>query len=177
METKIAIMENFFINPGTAYHIREISKLTKINHMTVGKYLKVLKNDAYLIIKESTPYNTYKADTASKKYVNLKRYYNLEKLRKSEIIDALEKEFDFPVIVLFGSYARAEDDSNSDIDIAIISEAKKEIDISQYEKKLKKKISIHLFNHKKWEETKKKNPELVNSICNGLVLSGQLEVL
>ena len=82
-----------------------------------------------------------------------------------------------PVIILFGSYASARDDAGSDIDICLISNVEKEFPIEKYEQKLNRKISIHKFNKDLWSKAKKSNPDLVNNICNGIVLSGELVVL
>ncbi len=177
METKISILEPFFKRPTTLFHIREIAKATKLSHTAVGKYLHKFEKESLLVMKQTTPYPTYRANSNSLAFLNLKRYYNLEQLRTSGLLAALEKEYEYPILVLFGSYAQALDDEKSDIDICVISEVAKEFSFETYEKKLQRKISIHHFTRKKWEETKKLNPELINSICNGIVLSGQLEVL
>jgi predicted nucleotidyltransferase len=89
----------------------------------------------------------------------------------------LEKAYDLPVIVLFGSYASAMDDSTSDIDLCLISNVEKDFSAEKHEKNLNRKISIHKFDKTGWEKAKKLNPELINNICNGLVLSGELKVL
>ena len=177
METKIDILEPFFRSPNAQFHIREIAKLTGISHTAVGKYLKRLEKEGFLLIKPTKPYNTFKANTLSKKYLNLKLYYNLEKIRESGIVEKLEKYYNYPTIVLFGSYVKAIDDENSDVDICVISQVKLQLNLEDYKKLIGRNISLHLFDKKKWEEAKKKNPNLINSICNGIVLSGQLEVL
>lgn len=72
--------------------------------------------------------------------------------------------------MLFGSYLRGEDIEDSDIDIFV--EAKKQnINLSIFEKKLKRKIQI-LFNEKFNTYSK----ELKNNITNGIILKGYLEV-
>ena len=73
---------------------------------------------------------------------------------------------------MFGSYSKATDDKESDIDICIISKIKKEFNVKDYEKKLNREISLHHFEDIKGA----KNKGLINSICNGIVLSGDLEV-
>ena len=77
----------------------------------------------------------------------------------------------------FGSYAKAIDDTNSDIDICIISNKSKEINTKKYENQIERKISLHNFTKSSWKNTIKKNPWLANNICNGIVLAGQLEVM
>lgn len=177
MERKIAILEPFFKNPNSNFHIREVAKLTRISHTTIGKYLKKLEREGYLITSPTKPYNTYRANTISKKYLNLKLYYNLEKIRDSKLIEELDKIYNYPTIALFGSYANAIDDEKSDVDLCIISEVKRGLTLESYEHIIGRPISLHTFSNKKWREAKKKNPNIINSICNGIILSGQLEVL
>ena len=176
METKITIMSVFFENPIKNYSIRELSRILKINHTTVRKYLNKLTKQGYLTSKKERIYMFYSLNII-KKTLNLKLYYNLEKLRKSNLITDLEQEYDFPVIVLFGSYASAMDDEISDIDICLITNIKKEFLLEKYENKLNRKVSLHEYNDNFWNKAKKLNTNLINSICNGIVLSGELEIL
>ncbi len=176
METKITIVKHFFEEPNRKFSIRQLSRITKINHTTVRQYLKKLLKEEFLSSKEEGVYLFYRL-IPSDKTMNLKKYYNLEKIRESRIIDDLEKTYDLPTIVLFGSYASATDDITSDMDLCVISNVKKDFDCKIYEKTINRKISIHKFDKASWEKTKKTNPHLINSICNGITLSGELEVL
>ena len=64
-----------------------------------------------------------------------------------------------------------------DIDICLISNIEKEFRAEKYEKILNRKISLRKFNKTSFDKAKKLNKGLVNNICNGIVLSGELEVL
>lgn len=176
MERKLTILKPFFEEPNRKFSIRELSRILKINHTSVRQYLNELAKDGFLLSKKEGVYSFYQL-VLTKKALNLKRYYNLEKIRESGIIQDLEKVFDLPVIVLFGSYASAMDDKLSDIDICLISNVKKEFSTEKYENRLNRKISLHKFSKEDWEKVKKINPNLINNICNGMVLSGELEVL
>ncbi len=176
MERKLTILTPFFENPNKKYSIRELSRALKINHTTIRQHLNKLAKGGFLSSKIEGVYTFYQL-TLSKKTINLKLYFNLEKIRTSNLIDDLEKKFDFPAIILFGSYAQAYDDANSDVDICLISNIEKEFSTKKYEKILKRKISLHNFTKNSWNKTKKLNPSLINSICNGIVLSGELEVI
>ncbi|MBD3303740.1 ArsR family transcriptional regulator [Candidatus Woesearchaeota archaeon] len=176
MERKITILKLFFEDPNKKYSIRELSRILKINHTTVRKYLNKLVEEGFLSLKKEGMYSFYQL-VLHKKTLNLKLYYNLEKLRKSKIIEDLEKAYDLPVIVLFGSYAFAMDDLTSDIDLCLISNIEKDFSTEKYKKKLNRKISIHKFDKTAWEKAKKSNPDLINNICNGVVLSGELEAV
>lgn len=176
MEAKITILKQFFEEPIRKFSIRELSRILKINHTTIRQHLNKLVKEEYLTTKKEGLYQFYQL-TLSKKTLNLKLYYNLEKLRESNLIINLEKAYDYPIIILFGSYASATNDINSDIDLCLISNIEKKINIEKYEKLLNHKISIHKFNKNSWEKTKKLNPNLINNICNGIVLSGEFEAL
>ncbi|MBN1376862.1 nucleotidyltransferase domain-containing protein [Candidatus Woesearchaeota archaeon] len=176
METNITILTPFFEDPERNFHIRELSRIVNINHTTVRKYLKEFVNKGLLKTQKKGIYETY-AINKNKKFLNLKLFYNLEKIRKSGIVEDLEKYFDYPVIVLFGSYAFAQDNKKSDVDICIISSFEKEFETKKYEKTLNKKVSLHIFSEKTWKRLINKNPELANNISNGIVLSGEFEVM
>mgnify|MGYP001576023803 CR=1 FL=1 len=70
-------------------------------------------------------------------------------------------------IILFGSYSKGEDIETSDIDILIISKAKKELKFLEIEKKLKRKINIMIV-----EDLKKLDSLIVDKIYNGIILYG-----
>lgn len=176
MERKLTILKPFFEDPNRKFSIRELSRILKINHTTVRQHLNKMVKGGFLSLKKGGLYSFYQL-ILSKKALNLKLYYNLEKIRDSDLIEGLEKAYDLPVIVLFGSYASARDDVSSDIDICLISNVDKEFQIEKYEKRLNRKISLHKFSKDSWDKAKKSNPNLVNNICNGIVLSGELMIL
>jgi len=176
MERKLTILKPFFEDPNRKFSIRELSRILKINHTTVRQYLNKLVKEELLSSKKERVYLFYHL-ILSRKTLNLKLYYNLEKVRNSNLIEELEKAYDLPVIVLFGSYAFARDDVNSDIDVCLISNVEKEFLAEKYEKSLNRKISLHKFSKDSWGKAKKSNPNLVNNVCNGIVLSGELVVL
>jgi len=176
MEKKLIILKPFFEDPNRKFSIRELSRILKINHTTVRQYLNKMVKEGFLSSKKEGVYFFYQF-VLSKKGLNLKLYYNLEKIRTSNLIEDLEKAYDFPVIVLFGSYAFSRDDNNSDIDICLISNVEKGFSTEKYEKGLNRKISLDKFTKSSWNKTKISNPNLINNISNGIVLSGELEIL
>ena len=74
---------------------------------------------------------------------NLKLFYNLENIRISGLVEFIEKEFDFPVIVLFGSYSKGTETKRSDIDLIIICIPGKEKEVESFIKSLKHKYGIN----------------------------------
>jgi predicted nucleotidyltransferase len=174
MEIKMNILKPFFENPNEEFQIRELSRLLNINHTTIRQYLLKLVKEELICLKNGKPYDYFKADI-NKKFLNLKLFFNLERLRESNLIEHIERDYDYPTIILFGSYASATDDSTSDIDLFVLTEVKKEKDYSKFESKLNRKITIHLFSKDKFNSMVHKNSELLNNIINGITLSGKLE--
>ncbi|MFT4261092.1 MAG: nucleotidyltransferase domain-containing protein [Candidatus Woesearchaeota archaeon] len=176
MEKKLNILKSFFEDPNKKFSIRELSRLIKTNHTTTRQHLNMLVKEKYLTLEKDRIYSFYQL-TNSKKTLNLKLYYNLEKIRKSKLIENLEQKYDYPTIVLFGSYSTATNYKDSDIDICIISDIKKIFALDKYEQVLNRKVSLHIYNNSSWDKLKKSNTYLVNNICNGIVLSGELSIL
>ena len=125
METKMNILKPFFENPNEEFQIRELSRLLRINHTTIRQHLLKLVKEGLIEIKKGKPYDYFKAKI-NKKFLNLKLFFNLEKLRESNLIEQIEKDYDYPAVILFGSYASATDDSKSDIDLFVLTNIKKE---------------------------------------------------
>ena len=171
------ILKYFFEDPEREFHLRELARIIKKSPMTVSKELKKLKKKNLLLFKNERKHSRYKANIENPKFRLLKFNYNLNKLYDSNLIPYLEDKFNHPeAIVLFGSFRRAEDIPNSDIDMLVITPIKKEINLSKFEKKLEHNIQLFMYSKKEIETLKKTNPELLNNFINGVVLSGFLEV-
>lgn len=98
---------------------------------------------------------------------------NIYDLYISGLVSGLNDFYGIPeCICVFGSFVKGEDMKESDIDLAIVTDRKKLPDLSIYEEKLKRKISIHLI-----KDIKKEDAGFINSLANGIVLSGYLEVV
>ncbi|MBS3117100.1 nucleotidyltransferase domain-containing protein [Candidatus Woesearchaeota archaeon] len=177
MYKELSILKLFFEDPLAEFHLREVARLTNSNHMTVRSHLNKLTKENILIKKPGRLFTTYSTNANSQKYLNLKLYYNLEKLRESNLIKDLEYFYDYPVIILFGSYSKATNVKESDIDIAVITNIRKEFKTDKYKKILQREVNLRLFQKKELRIMRLKNPELINSLCNGIVLSGQLVIV
>jgi len=170
------IIKFFILNPDKEFHIRQLSKLVKKSPTTISKYLKEQEKKGILKSDKKLNHLFFRANSEGKKFKLIKLNYNLWNLYETGLIDFLIKEFNHPkTIVLFGSYSRGEDSSNSDIDLFIVSSLKKHPSLDKFEKKLNREIQLIV---KSSEEVKKmKNKELLNNVINGIILSGFLEVL
>ena len=103
--------------------------------------------------------------------MQLKRIDNLRQLYESGLIDFLEKEFAGATIILFGSYARGEDTTSSDIDIAVIGRKEKYLKLTEFEKTLERTIFLNFYH-----SFKEIHKNLKENIFNGIVLIGGVEL-
>ncbi len=162
------IAEIFFKEPRKKYHLREIAREAEISVSTASLAVDELEKRNLVKVEKGAT----KEIEANKNenFKDLKRIYNLKKLLESGLIDKLEKEYRPDALVLFGSYSNGEDDSASDIDIAVVNGKENEINLTEFEKKLDRKIKIQEINIDEIGE----NFRL--TLVNGIVLRGYLDL-
>lgn len=164
----LVVLEVFFDNPTREFHARELSRKTGLSIFTVLEAIKTLtKNDLIRVKKKGNL--KIVAASHSVAFIRAKRIRNLEKIYDSGVVDYLIKAYDKPeTIVLFGSYSRGDDVENSDVDIGVITNIHKELDLRKFEKSLSRKISVHEI------ELKKISREFHNNLINGIILDGAM---
>lgn len=170
MGHKEGIKELFFENPSKEFYLREISKLTEVPKTTVQRILKDLRNKELINKLKIKPYKKYRANTENFYYKHYKKISIIEKIYKSGLIDYLIEKCNPNVIILFGSCAKGEYDTKSDIDIFLETHEIK-LNLDGYEKKLKHKINI-IFEQNLIDL----NTELRNNIVNGEKLYGFIRI-
>ncbi len=169
-----SVLRLFLKSPTKKYHIREVAEDLKISPRTAKKYLERLKEAGLLKLKKEKLYDNYVANTESQAFRDEKLFFNVDTLRKSGLVDFIEREMNYPAIILYGSCGRGEDMENSDIDIFIIAKKCEKINVSAFEKELGREIHIMCMPEREFKKGQSK--ELQNNVLNGFVLSGFLEV-
>jgi len=162
-------LQPFFEDCYRRINVREYARIVEISPPTASKLLDKFYKDGVLKKEEERNYIFYFANKDSDLFIDLSRIYWKYKIDSSGLLEYIEKEFLSPVIILFGSLSKAEVKPDSDIDLAVFTPTKKEANLEQYEKKLRKKIQLFIF--KKIEDVK--NKELLSNILNGYKLGGQ----
>ena len=165
------VMENFLKYPDREFHVRELGQITKLSPPGILKIIKKLEKSELVKIEHGRLTTNIKS-SKTEKFIALKKSWNLFSLYNSGLIEYLKEKYEEPeAIVLFGSYSKGEDNSKSDIDIAIITNKTKELRFMEFEKKLARKISVQEIKIKEAEK------EFLNALANGAVLYGYLQVL
>ncbi len=169
---KNIIMEHFFVNPTKKMRIRQVERELGLSITSVIRYLRELVDEGILKRIEEGGVVFYAADRSSRKFVLEKRLFNIRSLYLSGLVDFIRDRYSNPTIVVFGSYAMGEDTEESDIDLYIESRSKMKIEFREFEKVLNRKI--HAVIEPSISDMG--NRHLANSILNGIVLNGFLEV-
>jgi predicted nucleotidyltransferase len=167
----------YFINePEKEFHVRELAKLTKKSPTTISKYLKELEKEGMLVSENKLNHLFFKVNTENQKFKDKKLAYNLKYIKDSGLIEYLLEAYNPEAIVLFGSFAKAENIQRSDIDLLVISSTKKEVKLDKYEKKLEHNIQLFVHSMRDIETMKTSNTKLLNNFINGIKLWGYWEL-
>ena len=150
-------------------NVREYSRLMKISPPSASKMLFNYHKEELLLIEKDRNYIFYYANKNNKIFIDLSRIY--WKIKLSPLINFLEQNLTNPTIILFGSLSKAETKEDSDIDLCVLGH-KKELNLKNFEKNLKRKIQLFFFSS--IEDIK--NKELANNIINGYLLNGRLKL-
>jgi len=172
-ENRFKVIGIFFKNPTKEFHIREIAGMTGLSPAGALKILNAHEKNKLLIKEERKATTNYRANVESDEFIQLKKIFNLYSIYSSGLLKKLIEFYNTPeAMILFGSYARAEDMENGDVDIAIVTEKRGYPDLKKFERELDRKVSLHLL-----ADVKKSEREFVNSLANGIVLFGYLKVV
>ena len=161
-------LKPFFEDNYRRINVREYARIQKISPPTASSLLQNYLKEGLLKKEEEKQYLYYFANKESSLFVDLSRIYWKVVLENSGFIKALSEKFISPVIILFGSLSKAEVKENSDIDMAVFTATRKELDLKEFERKLKRNIQLFIFKDREYI----KNKELLNNILNGYRLRG-----
>ena len=161
------VLKELFNKPTNIFYIRQLTRITGLNPNTIinitNKLMKeglVKKNNKKHIVEISL-------NLENKETIEKKRIFNLYNIYNSGVINFLIKTYKPKSISIIGTYSRGEDIEESDIDLVVDSNNRKIIDLSKFEKILKKKIHLILL-------PKKFSEEFFNNLINGIVLYGAI---
>ncbi|MBI4140042.1 nucleotidyltransferase domain-containing protein [Candidatus Woesearchaeota archaeon] len=170
-ENNLKVMRVFFENPSKEFHLRQLSRITGISLGGILKIIPRLKKEKLLLSRKERNTELVSPNFEGR-FTIFKRLYNVQSLYDTGLIATLQKWYEQPkTIILFGSYSRGIDTEKSDIDIAVFTNSKPHPDLSIFERKLSRKINIHVINDRE------KNNSFKNSLANGIVLEGVMELI
>ena len=167
------ILRLLFVKAGEQLNQRKIAQILEVSQPAVMKALPELEKEDLIKTEQDKESKRWKIELNrdNHRIMQLKRADNLRLIYESGLADFLEKEFAGATIILFGSYSRGDDTATSDIDIAIIGRKEKDVDLTKFYKILERTININFY-----PSFKEIHKHLKDSILNGIILSGSVEL-
>jgi len=154
--------------------VREYARMMKMSPPSASTLLKGFRGMGLLKMEKDRGYNFYYARRESKDFVDLSRMYWRRKL--DTMVSEISKRYLDPAVVLFGSLSKAEAKTDSDIDLAVFSstmmKGSRPMSRKNMESRLKRSIQIVEFRSLK----SIKDVDFAESVANGYVLAGRLEL-
>ena len=169
------MLELFFNEPTKHWHFENILKQSGLSRDKANKWLKRFLGDKLIKrikLKGKMPY--YIGNHEHPKYRNRKKLYALTQFYESGFLDHLQSLKKAKTVILFGSMARSDWYSESDIDLFIYG-GDDDFEIYKFQSKLKREVQLFTANSKK--DLKKMGPGLLKNIIQGNLIKGNLDFL
>lgn len=178
---QLKVLEHFIQNPYEKYYLRETARTLNMSPMTVKRSLDLLLQDKLITREKIKNQILYKANTDSPAYKHLKTAYNLATLEEKNITTIIyEKLPALSSLTLYGSYAKGENDRQSDIDLLAIAPKPHNTPTltQQLENQLEKEVTLTIFTPREWTTQAHKNKAYyMDIITEGIVLYGNRPVV
>ena len=172
----LRILIVFFKEPYRDFHLREIAKLADVSSSTAKRFLDFYSENTLLVKSRRANLVLFKANLENHSFRYMKLSYFM--MTVQPFIESLKNAHPNASIVLYGSCARAEDDSESDMDLLIVGRTTERVDVSNFEKSVGRKITCLIYTPQEWEEKAQKDKAFYERILvDGIVLHGNLPVV
>lgn len=173
----LKVLKYFIENPYEEIYLRDLAKKTELSPFAVKQYSDFLIKQGVINDEKKANLRYFKANTLNCFFKQLKISWIIKQIIDSGLIEEINNKMKSTSTILFGSCAKGEDTKDSDIDLVIISPSK-EIDVSPFEKKIKREINIHTFNWLNWKKQKRDNKAFYSDvIMYGVPLEGELPLM
>ncbi|MFC1697747.1 nucleotidyltransferase domain-containing protein [Nanoarchaeota archaeon] len=118
-------LRDFIEDSTREINVREYARLMNISPPTASKILSEYENQKILQKREDKGYLLFKGDIYSWIFIDLSRLYY--KFKTIDMIEYINEKLNFPLVILFGSLSKGENNAKSDIDLCIITKSKEKL--------------------------------------------------
>lgn len=174
MQSKLNDLLELFFNSSKQWHFEELSRTVPIGKPQLARWLRVLEKEKIISrVKPRGKMPYYRQNTEHPAYQQRKRLYAWQKLAESGLVTHLAALPQAKVVVVFGSFARADWHQDSDIDIFVYG-SDEEFEQGKYELKLKREIQLHTVRQR---EGLQKVEGLLPYVFSGNFIKGSVQDL
>jgi len=172
-------LEYFFDEPYQEVYLRELARRVELSVFSLKSAVDDLVGDGLLVERRVGRLRYLRANLDSLFFRCLKVAFNVKKILDCGIVEFLKQGVPaVSSVVLFGSWAKGENDSKSDVDLLVIGQRPVEFDVSAFEARLKGGLELIVM---RWSEWRRKAQEdrafYLEIITDGVLLYGNLPVI
>lgn len=164
------VLDLFFNEPTKHWHFKDIVKNAKISEQRANYWLKqFLKQKLIKHIKPKGKMPYFIAEYNVPEYKNKKKIYALNRMLETGLLNKLQSLKNAKAVVIFGSFARSDWNTNSDIDIFIYGDPE---DLKFGTIWMGREVEVHTCRTK--EEIKDIKSGLMNNVVKGYFVKGNI---
>ena len=171
------VLELFLNEPTKHWHFSKIMSSANVSRRVASRWLnKFQDEDIIRHIKPKAKMPYFQGNWEHVNYKNQKRVYTLNKLYETGLLNRLQILKNVKTIVIFGSFARGDWNTNSDVDIFIFGNPE-DLEFGKFWKGLGfqgKSREVQVYTFKSKEEIKDVCSGLMNNIAKGYFVKGSI---
>lgn len=163
------ILELFFKDPEKSYYFGEIGVLLNKKPGVFQKAIETLVKNNILFSEYRANSRFFRLNKNHPLYEELKSIYFKTLGAEGKLKEIFSNIKNIKTAFIFGSFAKKEEDSFSDIDLMIIGNPNEDDffdKISDLEKRINREINYHIFSDADWKKNIKEKNSFVLSILN-----------
>lgn len=169
MRSKVTkeLLNYFFLHPEERLFVNEISRKLNLDKRNLVKKLKELEEEGIFQSETRGNQKNYSINTSFPLFNEYKQIVFKTIGIEKKLRDILEKVEGVQKAYLFGSYAKNELDTHSDIDLLVIGEHKVislQRHINSLQKQIDREINIVNIDKKEFDDRKKRKDPFIESI-------------
>jgi predicted nucleotidyltransferase len=155
-KTRRAVLSRLFLEPGRAFRLRELSRLTGISAGSIQHELKQLLHADLITRADEAGLVTYRANTASPVFDPLRAIVEKTSGIDSMIRGALKKaQRKIELALVYGSIAKGANRARSDVDLLVVGDLEFEVLVDllrPVEERIGREISPRLFSPEEFRQ-------------------------
>jgi predicted nucleotidyltransferase/DNA-binding HxlR family transcriptional regulator len=179
--TRRAVLARLFLEPQREYRLRELARLAGISAGSVQQELKQLVAADLALRRESGTQVTYRANTASPVFGELRalveKTSGIEQLLRRALEPAARR---IRLALIYGSIARGTNRATSDLDLLVVGTLGFEELLrllGPAEKKIGREVSPRLYSEQEFRDRRKRGDRFLTAVLRGprVMLLGELD--
>lgn len=157
----------YFANTDSSHYVRELARVLDVDPTNLSRELKALEEEGMLLMEKRGTLRYYKLNKRHPLFQELKQVVAKTIGVEAQLQKALSGLPSITTAILYGSFAKGEEDSASDIDVLVVGTVTMRAlleCIAPLERRLGRDINMVLYSPQEYRRKKQQNDPLLASI-------------